>query len=195
MKLPSRLVAKRFLFRCIYKGPAYAYASDDDFSSTSTSVAFWQNIIDTFFYKYKGLNRKHIELIHEATLTGRTVSPFGRIHLHQRTKRGEWDIPAITNHINQGVAADVMAVARVSFAKRFKQSDIKGNLISTVHDSIVCDVEDTCVNATAELAYKVFTDLPSNISRMFNINWNVPLLCEVGYGPNMKDLTVIPEIK
>lgn len=189
--LVSRLIAKIFLFRCIYRGPAFAYARDPAFCHASTSVKYWQNVIDNFFAKYNGLNRKHIELIREATTTGQTVSPFGRVHTHQRDKRGEWNVSDITNHVNQGVGADVMAVARVSLASRWKKGGFKGKLISTVHDSIVFDVPDNEVQDAAVITTEVFADLPKNISKMFKMDWNLPLLCEVGYGPNQKDLTVI----
>jgi len=190
-KLISRLIAKRFLFRCIYRGPAFAYSRDPDFCGASTSVKYWQNVIDDFFGKYSGLNKRHLELIREATTTGKTISPFGRHHVHQRNKKGEWNVSDITNHINQGVGADVMAIARVSFAHRWLSSGFKGKLISTVHDSIVLDVPDNEIQPAAEIMNGVFKDLPTTISKAFQVDWNLPLLCEIGYGNNMKDLTVI----
>ena len=50
-KLPSRLIAKIFLFRWIYRGPAFAYANDPLFSTVSKSDRFWQKVIDKFFDK------------------------------------------------------------------------------------------------------------------------------------------------
>ena len=132
-----------------------------------------------------------MELIREATTTGKTVSPFGRVHEHQRNKKGDWNVSDITNHINQGVGADVMAVARVSFANRWLSGGFQGKLISTVHDSIVLDVPDNEVQDAATIMNDVFRDLPVNISRTFGIKWDLPLMCEIGVGPNMKDLTVV----
>ena len=40
-KLPSRLIAKVFLFRWIYRGSAYAYSKDPDFMPVSRKVDFW----------------------------------------------------------------------------------------------------------------------------------------------------------
>ena len=194
LRLSSRLIAKIFLFRCIYRGPAFAYARDPDFSKVSTSVKYWQKVIDAFFEKYYGLNQRHIELIREATTTGQTVSPFGRIHEHKQrqTRQGmEWNVSDITNHINQGCGADVMAVARVVFANRWMDSGLEGKLISTVHDSIVTDVPEKNVKACAQLMFDTFRDLPKSISQAYGVEWNLPLICEVGYGPNMKDLTEI----
>jgi len=54
-KLPSRLVAKVFLFRWIYRGSAFAYSRDPDFMGVSRKVDFWQDVIDRYYSKYKGL--------------------------------------------------------------------------------------------------------------------------------------------
>ena len=51
LNLVSRLIAKIFLFRCIYRGPAFAYSMDPDFANVSKSPKFWQGIIDKFFDK------------------------------------------------------------------------------------------------------------------------------------------------
>ena len=81
-----------------------------------------------------------------------------------------------------------MAVARVSLANRWKSGGFEGKLISTVHDSIVADVPEKEVKPAAELIHGVFRDLPKNISKFFGIDWNLPLICEIGAGPNQKDL-------
>ena len=188
--LVSRLISKIFLFRCIYRGPAFAYAHDPDFSKVSKSVAYWQKVIDTFFEKYYGLNQRHIQLIQEATTTGKTISPFGRVHEHE-PRRGEWNIPDITNHINQGCGADVMAVARVSFANRWMNSGLEGKMISTVHDSIVLDTPEYNVIPATKMFHETFRDLPASISKAYGVNWTLPLLCEVGAGNNMKELTEV----
>jgi len=192
--LISRLISKIFLFRCIYRGPAFAYAGDPDFSTVSKSTKYWQKVIDTFFEKYYGLNQTHIKYIQEVTTKGYHTSPFGRVHEHtqRQTSRGpEWNIPDICNHINQGCGADVMAVARVSFANRWFESGLEGKLISTVHDSIVLDAPEKNVVPATIMIHETFRDLPKNISKTFGIDWNLPLLCEVGAGPNMKDLTEV----
>lgn len=192
--LASRLVSKIFLFRCIYRGPAFAYANDPLFSTVSKNSNFWQKVIDKFFDKYQGLNKKHVKLIQEATTTGKNISPFGRVHEHkpQQTRYGtRWNEPDICNHINQGCGADVMAVARVSCYNKWKAAGMEGKLISTVHDSIVADVPEHEVNKAATLFHKVFKDLPQNISKVYNVDWNLPLVCEVQAGPNQNEGRII----
>lgn len=188
--LISRLISKRFLFRVIYRGPAFAYTKDPDFMDCSTSVKYWQRVIDNFFDKYYGLNECHIQLIREATTTGKTISPFGRVHEHQ-PKKDEWYVPDITNHINQGCGADVMAVARVLVGSRWMSSGLEGVLISTVHDSIVLDVPSYNVIPATKIINQAFKDLPQAISKAYDCDWTLPLLCEVGAGPNMKELVEV----
>lgn len=194
LNLVSRLIAKIFLFRCIYRGPAFAYSCDPDFANVSTSVKFWQGIIDKFFDKYYGLNQKHLALIREATTTGKTISPFGRVHEHQqkKTRQGyEWYVPDITNHINQGLGADVMVVARVLAYRRWCDLGLEGKFVSTVHDSIVMDVPDNNVKQAAKVLFGVFDDLPKAISDYYKVDWNLPMICEIGIGKNQKDLQEI----
>jgi len=52
--LPSRLIAKTFVFRLIYGGSAYSYANDPNFKDIGNE-RFWQGVIDQFYDKYKGL--------------------------------------------------------------------------------------------------------------------------------------------
>lgn len=190
LSLLSRLISKVFLFRCIYRGPAFAYCHDPDFANVSKDVKYWQNIIDKFFEKYYGLNECHIKLIQEVTKTGQNVSPFGRVHEHTQ-RNGEWYIPDICNHINQGCGADVMSVARVSFAGRWRDSKLEGKLISTVHDSIVLDVPESSVMPAKKMIDDVFKDIPMNISKTLGVDWQLPLLCEISVGRNMLDLKEI----
>ena len=182
-----------FLFRWIYCGSAFAYSRDPDFMPVSKSVDFWQDVIDKYYEKYKGIKTTHKRFIKEATTTGKIVSPFGREYHYEPRKnwRGEmvWSEPDITNWPNQGCGADVMAVARVACFSRWKRAKFTGKLISTVHDSIVADVPESEVQSVAELFDKVFKDLPKLVTQAYDIEWNVPMLGEVSVGPNMLELT------
>ncbi len=196
--LPTRLIAKTFVFRLIYGGTAYSYANDPDFTDVSRSDKFWQKVIDEFYAKYTGLSKWHTALIQEATTTGMLRMPTGRIFkYHPEERRGDlvWPITTILNYPVQGTGADLMAIVRVSFARRFISSGIKGVLVSTVHDSIIVDVEDIEVERTCRLFHKVFNDLPANIERIFGCKFDLPSRCEVEYGRDLKNtLTYIPNL-
>jgi DNA polymerase I-like protein with 3'-5' exonuclease and polymerase domains len=190
--LPSRLIAKVFLFRWIYRGSAFAYSKDPDFIPVSKSVDFWQGVIDKYYKKYQKIHDTHMRYIKEATTKGVIRSPFGREYHYEPHKnwRGDmvWSEPDITNYPNQGCGADVMAVARVACYQRMKAQGLTGKLISTVHDSIVADVPEHEVEATAVLFDKIFRDLPDLVQRAYGVEWNVPMLGEVSVGHNMLEL-------
>ncbi len=192
--LPSRLIAKKFIFRLIFGGSAYTYANDPDFTDVSTSAKFWQEVIDKFNTKYKGWNTWWTKLIQEAVTTGKIVNPYTkRTYLYEarRNYKGEldWSITTIKNYIIQGCAADIMSIARVSFMRRFRDLKIPGVLVNTVHDSIVVDIPDEYVDQVVKLFYSVFEDIPENFYRLFGVRFSVPIRCEVSIGNNMKNLT------
>ncbi len=191
--LPSRLIAKTFVFRLIYGGTAYSYANDPDFTTVSKSEKFWQKVIEEFYAKYVGLAKWHESLMQEATTTGMLRMPTGRIYHYSPTeRRGDlvWPRTTILNYPVQGSGADIMCLARVSFARRFKATGIAGRLISTVHDSIVVDVEDKEVDRTCQLFHDVFRDIPQNFKHIFGHDFNLPARCEVEYGKNLHDTKI-----
>lgn len=193
--LPSRLIAKVFLFRWIYRGSAFAYSKDPDFTPVSRSVDFWQDVIDKYYDKYKSIYKTHLQYIDEAKRTGTLKSPFGRVYEFAPVKRwnGEmkWNESDITNWPNQGLGADVMAVARVAAYNRIKRAGLKGKLISTVHDSIVADCPENEVQDFAVIFDRVFRDLPKLVTQAYGVEFNVPMLGECSVGPNMLELEEI----
>lgn len=196
--LPSRLIAKIYLFRTIFLGSGWSFANDPDFMHVSDSPKFWDNINEQFYKKYHGIDKYHKQCADQVIKGQPLVSPFGREWLIEmkRDKNGELKIPwtILSNYPTQGTGADVMMVARVSFARRLRTLKLHGSvlMISTVHDSIVLDVEDerdyqTLVN----LFHQVFDDLPANFRKLFGYEWIVPLTCECKMGMDMKNVTKI----
>jgi DNA polymerase-1 len=180
------------VFRLIYGGTAYSYANDADFTGVSRKESFWQGVIDEFYAKYAGLAKWHTALMQEASTTGMLRMPTGRVFkYHPEQRRGDvvWPRTTILNYPVQGSGADIMCIARVSFARRFKAAGILGLLVSTVHDSIVVDVADHEVDRTCQLFHDVFDDIPLNLKKIFNIDFPIPTRCEVDYGPTLKDTT------
>ena len=190
--LPSRLIAKTFVFRLIYGGQAYSYANDPDFTGVSTSERFWQGVIDEFYNKYSGIAKWHTALVSEASSTGRLRMPTGRFYNFNSTQRGRdlvWPRTKILNYPVQGLAADLIAIARVSFRRRFLSGNFTGKLINTIHDSIVADVPNNEVLAVCKLFEEVFNDIPMNFKRIFGVDFNLPTRCEISYGKDKYNLT------
>ncbi|MEN9917053.1 MAG: Puniceispirillum phage [Pseudomonadota bacterium] len=191
--LPSRLIAKIFNFRLLYGGSAYSYANDPEFMGISKSDKYWQEVIDAYYDKYKGIKEWHKRLVKEAVERGRIISPTGREYRFEKYN-GSIKDTQVKNYIVQGTGADLMALARVSFYNRIKRLELKECLlVNTVHDSIVVDInEKVCDNkVVARTMHEVFDDLPKNFEKLFLTPFNVPMECEVLQGQDWENMVEI----
>lgn len=193
-KLPSRLIAKKFVFRLMYGGSAYSYANDPDFTDVSTSTEFWQEVIDAFYNKYEGFSLWHASIVKEAIANKQLVMPTGRIYKYDMTERdwrGNLKVPETTikNYPVQGLGADIMSIARVLFYHMFKAHNVNGYIVNTIHDSIVCDVHNNDIELVNKLFQETFKAIPNTFEKVFKLEFDLPLRCEVSYGNNMKELT------
>ena len=194
--LPSRLIAKVLKFRILYGGTAYSFARDPDFTPVSKKVDFWEDVIQKYYDKYKGLAKWHNSLLKDATTKGVVTTPFGRQFgfLMTKNKRGEmvWPTTDIKNYPVQGTGADIVCMSRVMIAKKFV--GLRSKLISTVHDSIVAD----CVDSEVEQVCKIFSEeiskTPQYITKYYGVDFNLPLVGEVSVGPNMLDLEEVKNV-
>jgi DNA polymerase I-like protein with 3'-5' exonuclease and polymerase domains len=193
--LPSRLIAKTFVFRLIYGGSAYSYAHDVNFTSVSTSESFWQSVIDEFYKKYNGLAKWHKQVVDTAMRDRQLTMPTGRIYKYEpevKYGRVKWPRTKILNYPVQGLGADLMAIARVSLSNRLKDKDgVK--LINTVHDSIILDYNEKVWdnNSIVSLVDKCFTDVPANFEKLFGTNFNLPMRVECQVGPNWGNMEIV----
>jgi DNA polymerase I-like protein with 3'-5' exonuclease and polymerase domains len=189
--LPSRLIAKTFVFRLIYGGSAYSYANDPNFSSIGDET-FWQGVIDQFYTKYSGLKVWHDSLLTTVKQEGKLVMPTGRFYKFEPEVksgyRGDYVVYPRTKILNypvQGLGADLMAIARVSLKNRLK--DKEGVLlINTVHDSIMLDFNPKIWDniSIVNLVDKCFNDIPANFKRLFGSEFNLPMRVECQVGPD-----------
>lgn len=191
-QLPSRLIAKIYLFRTIFRGSGWSFANDPDFMHVSSSPKYWDEVNEKFYKKYYGLDKQHKVWADQVIRGLPIIGPLGRFWpIEMGEYNGEMKIPwtILTNYPVQGTGADVMMIARISFATRLRKkswaSQVK--LVSTVHDSIVIDAPKELLQEICILFHEVFRDLPANIEKVFGYKWQVPLSCEVKAGMCMKD--------
>ena len=198
-KLPERRIAKIFVFRLLYGGQAYSYAHDSDFNHISKREDYWQKIIEDFYNKYRGVAKWHDSLIRTVVNTGQLVMPTGRRFTFDKSDviRREWFWSTkIKNYPVQSLGADLVAIGRVAMWKRLRKAGLNVLFQSTVHDSVDIDVDLTSVDKPLETCYNICSvvdnaikDIPINFERIFNLKFDLPVLAEIGYGPNLKDLT------
>ena len=192
--LPSRLIAKTFVFRLIYGGSAYSYANDPNFKDIGNE-SFWQGIIDEFYKKYSGLKLWHDKIVNDAKRDRKLLMPTGRSYFYEpeiKYNRTEWPRTKILNYPVQGLGADLMAIARVSLRNRLKEK--KGvKLVNTVHDSIILDFNpDIWDNISiVNLVDRCFNDIPANFQKLFGKEFNLPMRVECQVGPNWGNMEIV----
>jgi len=193
--LPSRLIAKTFVFRLIYGGSAYSYAHDPDFRDVGFDEKQWQEVIDQFYSKYAGLKAWHDKIEQDAMRDRKLVMPTGRVYnFEPEIKYGniKWPRTKILNYPVQGLGADLMAIARVSLYNRLKENQ-NVKFVNTVHDSIILDFsEKVCdTNGLVKQVNDCFEDVPMNFERLFGVKFNLPMRVECQVGSNWKDMEII----
>jgi DNA polymerase I-like protein with 3'-5' exonuclease and polymerase domains len=200
LELPTRVVAKNFLFRTIYadetSGGAFAFAHDPKFTHVSDSVRWWQKRIDTFYTKYEGLKRWHEYLLRTVGSTGRWTNPTGRIYVFgmKTLKNGDKVLPKtqIYNWPVQGLGAELMSILRVSLRKRLKSLDSGVKPLVTVHDSVLLDVPQELVYPVAHCIDQAFKGIRHNMLKLFDFDLGLEVKGEISVGndwENMKELT------
>lgn len=193
--LPSRLIAKIFLFRTIFRGSGWAFARDPDFAHVSSDPDYWEERNARFYSKYAGLDQTHQQWFARVAERKPIIGPTGRSwKIDLAEKRGRLVVPITqaANYPVQGTGADIMMVARLSFFRRIKErgwSDVL--LVSTVHDSIVVDCPTARIEEVAKLFHEVFNDLPKNFQKLFNVKMPIPFPCETKFGHNLGEMEKI----
>lgn len=193
-KLPSRLIAKIYLFRTIYRGSGWSFANDSDFMGVSNDPDFWDKLNEQFFRKYKGIDQCHLKWGQIVAARRPIISPFGREWLVDLKPDGSLPWTVLTNYPVQGTGADIMMIARISLWRRLNALQLTQVLpVSTVHDSIVLDCPTHMVRSIGGLAVDVFNDIPGNVKKMFGIDLPCPFPGEVKVGYNLKDMKKLDE--
>lgn len=155
----------------------------------STSERFWQGIIDEYYAKYEGIAKWHKRLIQEAMRTGQIQTPSRSYPITpDYTKREPWPHTIIKNYPVQGFGADLVMLARLQAAMELRRAQLKGVLISTIHDSIVADCPADKVEAMGRLLDDAVNAVPRLCKATFGYAFSLPLTSEVQYGPNKKDM-------
>jgi len=172
----------------IYGGSAYSYSVDPEFKEVGYSEKRWQEVIDEYYLKYKGMAQWHKLLMHTATTTGKLVMPTGRIYTFTPEKKRDdivWPRTTILNYPVQGLGADLVAIARVSAWKRIR--GLKSLLVSSVHDSIVIDSIYDEIELLCKILKSSVEDVPKNFERLFKVPFDLPLNVEIQIGEDLKN--------
>jgi DNA polymerase I-like protein with 3'-5' exonuclease and polymerase domains len=179
----------------IYGGSAYSYSVDPDFAGVDTGrvkpIKFWQDVIDKYYTKYKGIKQWHDQLLLEVKREGHITIPSGRFYSFESTfKYGEWQWPLTTikNYPVQGFGADLVMLARIEAKRLLDASGLIYKMIGTIHDSIVVDTPSENVYTISMLLKQAVESVPELCKKYFSYPFSLPLTCEIQIGPNKLDM-------
>ena len=171
----ERRRAKTANFGIIYGISAFGLAQRLDIPNRDA-----KELIENYFASYPDVKRYMDEAVVSATNSGYVETMFARrrqlndIHSANRVVRGVAERNAINAPI-QGSAADIMKLAMVEIARRFKAEGIESKMIMQVHDEVVIDT------LPAELD-KVCTLVREAMESVATLR--VPLVADVNSGKN-----------
>lgn len=148
-----------------------------------------QLIHRTFFETWEGIGPWHVESIATAHRTGQIVSPLGRIrrlpdiYSHNRKFMKQAERQAVNSPV-QGMASDICQIAAALVAGTMPGSTkVEGcELIATVHDSLVAEVEiSRWREISKEVMHRMTHDVLTVLKKL-NVNFDVPLAVEAKAG-------------
>ncbi|MGB6192305.1 MAG: DNA polymerase I, partial [Terracidiphilus sp.] len=140
--------------------------------------------IDRYFARYQGV-REFIEKTLAATRReGSVRTMFGRmrpipdIESRNPNQRGFAERTAVNTPL-QGTAADLIKLAMIALDREISARKLKTRMVLQVHDELLFEVP---VEERAEVEALVRTEMESVVQL------KVPLVADLGFGPNWRDL-------
>jgi DNA polymerase-1 len=142
-----------------------------------------QTYIKSYFERYAGVRRFIDAAIAEVRRTGYTVTLFGRrrpipdMHSRNPNARGFAERTAVNTPL-QGTASDLIKLAMIRIDRELAARRLKTAMLLQVHDELLFESPP---EEAAEVAKMVKREMES-VTRL-----EVPLLVDVGAGPNWRD--------
>ena len=143
-----------------------------------------KRFIDAYFEKYAGVRKFIDKTLEEAQREGKVRTLFGRIrpipdiNSKNFNMRGFAERTAVNTPL-QGTAADLIKMAMIRIDRALQERKLKSRMTLQVHDELVFEVPEGEVESMRILVRE----------EMENVHpLAVPLLVEMGVGPNWRDL-------
>ena len=171
----QRTKAKRANFGIIYGITVFGLAERLDISRDEA-----RQLIDGYFETFPAVHEYMEQAKETARTRGYVETLFGRrryladINSRNATVRGFAERNAINAPI-QGTAADIIKVAMIRIARRFREENIRSKMILQVHDELNFSV----IPEERELVERIVLEEMQNACPM-----SVPLTADCGWGEN-----------
>ncbi len=170
--------AKAVNFGIVYGQTAFGLASQLGIPKKEAEI-----YIRTYFDRYRGVQRWIESTIAEVRATGRTKTMYGRVRAipdmdaRNANARSFAERTAVNTPL-QGSAADLIKVAMIRIDHAFTERKLAARMLLQVHDELVFEVPPGELETVSTL---VKTEMEGVASL------NVPLLVDIGTGPNWRD--------
>ena len=174
----ERRSAKTANFGIIYGISAFGLAQRLDISNREA-----KELITNYFDTYPGVKQYMDNVVAKAANDGYVETMFSRrrqlpdIVSSNRTVRGLAERNAINAPI-QGSAADIMKLAMVEIARRFKHEGIRSKMIMQVHDEVVIDT----LLSELDAVKRIVKEAMESVAKL-----SIPLIAEVNSANNWLD--------
>jgi DNA polymerase I len=143
-----------------------------------------RKFIDAYFDKYAGVRAFIDATLEQTRRDGKVTTLFGRIrpipdiNSKNATQRGFAERTAVNTPL-QGTAADLIKLAMIRIDEEIRKRGMKSRMTLQVHDELVFEVPESEVDMMKPLVRE----------HMENVHaLEVPLLVEIGVGPNWRDM-------
>ena len=143
-----------------------------------------RDYIDRYFARYQGVQAFIEKTLESTRREGSVRTLFGRlrpipdIESRNANARGFAERTAVNTPL-QGTAADLIKLAMIALDRKIAERKLKTRMILQVHDELLFDVP----NDETEQVEKLVREEMEGVAKL-----NVPLIADVGFGPNWRDL-------
>ncbi len=140
--------------------------------------------IDRYFARYQGVKAFIEKTLEDTRRDGAVRTLFGRVRpipditSRNPNSRGFAERTAVNTPL-QGSAADLIKLAMISLDRKLADRRLKARMVLQVHDELLFEVPSAETNEVEELVRAEMEGV---------IELNVPLVADLGFGPNWRDL-------
>jgi DNA polymerase I len=174
-----RRAAKAINFGIIYGLSAFGLAQQLDIPQKEAA-----QFIAAYFSRYRGVKEYLDNILVETRKTGVAKTLFGRIRpmpeiLSPQVQLRNFAERTALNSPLQGTAADLIKLAMIAIDKRLAKEKLESRMILQVHDELLFEAPEKEREALEKL-------VKEEMEGVYKLN--VPLVVELGTGPNWRDL-------
>ena len=140
--------------------------------------------IDRYFERYQGVKAFINKILEDTRQESAVRNMFGRVRpipdisSRNSNARGFAERTAVNTPL-QGTAADLIKLAMISLDRKLAERKLKTRMVLQVHDELLFEVPE---DEKKEIEDLVRTEMEGVVKL------NVPLVADLGFGPNWRDL-------